>query len=118
VTPAMALGVAACGAIGAAARFLVHAAVAARTGEGFPYGTLVVNLSGSFALGLLVGAAASADVTRLLGTGLLGGYTTFSTWMVETERTDHHGDRRGAVANVVVSLVCGVLAAWLGRTLA
>ncbi len=118
MSPALTVGVAAFGALGAAARFLVHGTVAARVGERFPSGTLVVNLTGAFALGLLVGAAVSGDTSRLLGLGFLGGYTTFSTWMLETERLGHDGFARAAALNLAVSLLAGVLAVWLGRSLA
>jgi fluoride exporter len=117
VSPALTIGVAACGALGAAARYLVHIAVAARTGERFPFGTLTINLSGSFALGLLVGAAASSDTSRLVGLGFFGGYTTFSTWMLDSERLGHDGDRAAAALNIVGSVIAGVLAVWIGRQL-
>jgi CrcB protein len=115
MTAGIALGVAGLGALGALARFLVDGAVSARAGRVFPAGTLVVNLSGAFALGVLVGAAVSGDTNRLLGTGFLGGYTTFSTWMFESQRLAEDGRDRSAALNVAVSLIAGVLAAWLGR---
>jgi CrcB protein len=118
VSAQLAIGVAALGALGALSRYLVHELVFALAGWTFPWGTLVINLSGSFALGVLVGATASTDVQRLLGTGFLGGYTTFSTWMLDTR---HLGERHRAafgLANVVGSLIAGVLLAWLGRSLA
>jgi CrcB protein len=77
--------VAVLGGLGAVARYRVGAAVAARVGGDFPLGTLVVNLPGTLALGVLVGAAAATRAELLLGIGFLGGYTTFSTWMVESE---------------------------------
>ena len=78
----------------------------------------MINLSGSFALGVLVGATASTDVQRLLGTGFLGGYTTFSTWMLDTRHLGERHRAAPAALNVVGSLVAGVLLAWLGRSLA
>lgn len=117
MTAAVAAGVAALGALGAIARFLLDGAVSARTASGFPFGTLVVNLTGAFVLGALVGVAASADTMRLLGTGFLGGYTTFSTWMFESHRLAEDGDGRGGGVNVAVGLVAGILLAWLGRKL-
>ncbi len=113
----LAAGVAALGALGALTRFLVHELVAARVGWEFPWGTLAINLSGSFALGVVVGAAASADTTRLLGTGFLGGYTTFSTWMLDTRHLAGRGKTAPAALNIAGSLVAGVLLAWLGRSL-
>jgi CrcB protein len=76
-----------------------------------------VNLSGAFALGLITGAALSGEGTRLLGTGLLGAYTTFSTWAFEAHRQAEDGRTRGGLANLAVSLVLGPAAAWLGRRL-
>jgi CrcB protein len=105
------------GGAGAVGRLVLDAAVSERTGDAFPWGTLAVNLSGAFALGLLVGAAVSGDALRLAGTGFLGAYTTFSTWMLETHRLAEDGRGRAAVANVAVSLAAGVLLAWLGREL-
>ena len=78
------LGVAACGGAGACARFLVDALISARLGRELPYGTLIVNLSGAFVLGLLAGATVSSNVSLLVGTATVGAYTTFSTWMPVT----------------------------------
>jgi len=80
------IGVGVLGAFGAYARFQVGAVVTARRPSDFPFGTFVVNLTGGFALGVLTGLSASDAVLLVLGTGLLGGYTTFSTWMVEAQR--------------------------------
>jgi fluoride exporter len=117
VSAAVLLGVAALGGIGAVGRFLLDGAVAARAGRGFPWGTLAVNLSGAFALGLITGAALGGDGLRLLGTGLLGAYTTFSTWAFEAHRQAEDGRTRGVLANLAVSLVLGLACAWLGRRL-
>jgi fluoride exporter len=80
------IGVGVLGAFGAYARFRVGVVVTARRPSDFPFGTFVVNLTGGFALGVLTGLSASDAVLLVLGTGLLGGYTTFSTWMVEAQR--------------------------------
>jgi fluoride exporter len=117
MSAAVLLGIAVLGGLGAVGRFLLDGAVAARAGRGFPWGTLAVNLSGAFALGLLTGAALSGDGLRLLGTGLIGAYTTFSTWAFETHRQAEDGRTRGALANLAVSLVLGLVCAWLGRRL-
>jgi fluoride exporter len=109
------LGIAVLGGAGAVGRFLLDGAVAARVGRTFPWGTLAVNLSGAFVLGLITGAALSEDGLRLLGTGLIGAYTTFSTWMFETHRAAEDGRSRGALANLAVSLVLGLAVAWAGR---
>jgi fluoride exporter len=111
------IGIAALGGVGALGRFLLDGAVAVRAGRGFPWGTLAVNLSGAFVLGLLTGAALTGDGMRLLGTGLLGAYTTFSTWAFEAHRQAEDGRARGALANLGVSLVLGLACAWLGREL-
>jgi len=105
------------GGAGSIARFLLDGAVAVRFGRDFPYGTLAVNLSGSLALGLLVGAALAGDAYRLAGTGLLGAYTTFSTWALESHRLGEDGQLRLGALNFAVSLVLGVGAAWFGRRL-
>jgi CrcB protein len=108
-------GVGVLGGAGALARFLLDGAVASRTGRDFPYGTLAVNLSGALVLGVLAGAALSDDAYRLAGTGLIGAYTTFSTWAFESHRLGEDGQLRAGALNFAVSLVLGVAAAWLGR---
>lgn len=105
------------GGLGAVLRFLLDGAVLARVGRAFPWGTLTVNLSGAFALGLLAGLALTGDGLRLLGTGLLGAYTTFSTWALETHRQAEDGRFGGAALNVAMSLVLGLACAWAGRRL-
>jgi CrcB protein len=102
------------GALGALARYTVDAAVSARLRTDFPAGTLVVNLTGTFVLGLLVGAVSADDARFIAGTGFLGGYTTFSTWMVETERLGEAGAVRLLAANLVVPLAFGFGAAAIG----
>jgi len=117
MSAAVLIGVALLGGAGAIGRFLLDGAVAARVGRGFPWGTLAVNLSGAFLLGLLTGLALSGDGFRLLGAGLLGAYTTFSTWALEAHRQAEDGRTRGALANLGVSLALGLLVAWAGREL-
>jgi CrcB protein len=111
------LAVAVVGAVGSLARFGIHEAVQRRYGARYPFGTFIVNISGAFALGILVGAALTGDAFRIAGVGLLGAYTTFSTWMLETERLADRGAVAAAVANVVGSVVVGVAAVALGRRL-
>jgi fluoride exporter len=106
------IGVALLGGVGACARFLVDRAVAVRA---FPLGTLVVNLSGAFLLGLL--SDVTGDAYLLAGTATLGAYTTFSTWMFESQRATEEGRPRVALANLAISLVLGLGAAALGRAL-
>ncbi len=105
------------GGVGAIGRLLVDGAVSSRWSGTFPLGTLAVNLVGSFVLGVLAGAGVGADGMRLLAIGLIGSFTTFSTWMFETQRLAEEGDGRVAAANVVVSLVLGIALAWIGLQL-
>jgi len=109
------VGVAALGAIGAIARFVLDGAVSSRTASALPLGTLVVNASGSLALGLLTGLAVSHDALVLAGTATIGSYTTFSTWMLETHRLGEDGRLSLGAANVLVSLAVGLGAVELGR---
>jgi CrcB protein len=111
------LGIGLLGGVGAIARFALDGAVASRAGRAFPYGTLAVNILGSFLLGVLVGAALSASTYRLIGTGLIGAFTTFSTWMLESHRLGEDRRLDVGLANFAVSLVLGVTAAWAGRHL-
>jgi CrcB protein len=110
------LGIGLFGAVGAIARFLLDGVLSARASSMFPLGTLVVNLTGAFALGFVTGKL-SGDAQLLVGTGLLGGYTTFSTWMFESHRLGEDGQLRAGVVNLLGSLILGILAVWLGRTL-
>jgi CrcB protein len=107
-------GVAVLGGVGALARFRLDGLVQLRTAGEFPLGTLAVNIVGSFCLGLLTGAGVSGDGMLLAGTATLGSFTTFSTWMLETERLAEDGEDRLALANVGVSLVGGIAAAVVG----
>jgi CrcB protein len=113
VTPAVVVGIGLLGGVGAVARVLVARAIQSRAGREFPWGIFAVNISGALLVGVLVGAAVGADAYRVLGTGLLGAFTTFSTWMHDTQRLG----RAGAALNVALSLVLGVLAVWAGRKL-
>jgi fluoride exporter len=103
------------GGIGGLARFMLDDAVSTRLGREFPYGTLAVNLLGAFVLGALVGAAIGHNAYRLAGTGLIGAFTTFSTWAFESHRLGEAGRLRFGVMNFALSLVLGVTAAWAGR---
>ncbi len=112
------LGVALAGAVGSILRYLVDHAVQRRAGSDLPLGTLVVNLSGSFALGVLVGAAGHLGLgtawVAVLGTGLIGAYTTFSTFTFDTVRLLENGEWASVLTNLGVSLVAGVAVAGLG----
>jgi CrcB protein len=111
------LGVGLLGGCGAAGRFLLDGAVSRRVPSAFPSGTLAVNVTGSFALGVLTGAGLGGDAYRLWAVGLIGGFTTFSTWMLESHRLAEEGQARLGALNLAVSLVLGVLAALAGRSL-
>jgi fluoride exporter len=108
------LGVGALGALGALGRFTVDGAVSDRWPSDFPFGTLAVNLSGGFALGALVGLGVGGDGLLVLGTGLLGGYTTFSTWMVESQRLGEDGEWPLMWLNLAGPMAAGLAATGLG----
>jgi fluoride exporter len=111
------LGVGLLGGLGALARFAVDALVSASTGARFPFGTMLVNLSGALILGLLVGVSLHGDAYLLMGTAVIGSYTTFSTWMLESHRLAEDGSGLLLGANIVLSLLLGLGAAELGRLL-
>lgn len=110
-------GVGLLGGLGGVARVVVGALVTQRTGDRFPAGTLVVNLGGAALLGLLSGLALHGDAMLLAGTALIGGYTTFSTWMLESWRLAERGDGRLLALNLAGSLALGIAATALGRAL-
>jgi fluoride exporter len=109
------IGVALLGGAGAMARFLFDRVVSTRAGGDLPVGTFTVNVSGAFLLGLLAGVSLRGDALVLLGGAALGSFTTFSTWMFETQRLTEEGETRGAAANVAVSVAVGLGAVALGR---
>jgi len=111
-------GVMVIGGIGSVARFLVDRAVARRMARPFPFGTLTVNISGAALLGFLGGLALSKDAALLAGTAFVGSYTTFSTWMLETQRLAEERQTRPALANIVVSVGLGLAAALFGQWVA
>ncbi len=117
MSPLVWAAVAGLGAIGAVLRFLVDGMVARRAGRELPFGTLIVNASGALALGLLVGLGFAGDRLLLAGTATLGSYTTFSTWMFETQRLAEEGEFIFSMGNVLFSLAVGLGAAALGRLL-
>jgi CrcB protein len=109
------------GAIGSAARFWLSGAVAERVGATFPYGTLLVNVSGSFAIGLLAAMADPAgrwvvapSMREFLMIGVCGGYTTFSSFSLQTLTLAQDGEWLRAGANVIGSFACCLVAVWLG----
>jgi CrcB protein len=109
-------------AVGAPLRYLVDRAVQARHDSVFPWGTLAVNIAGSFVLGLLAGGmtagAVSGPVTAALGTGLCGALTTYSTFGYETVKLAESGALGYAALNVLGSVTLGLAAAAGGVWLA
>lgn len=115
MNPLLFLGAALAGGVGAVLRYLVDLGVARLAGRRFPWGILLVNLTGSFALGVVT--TALPDEAFLLGAGLLGGYTTFSTAMLDTVALWRDGERPAAAFNAIGMLLLGLLAAVLGLVL-
>ena len=109
-------------AVGAPLRYLLDRAVQARHHSVFPWGTLTVNVLGSLILGVLIGGAATGalpgSLAALLGSGLCGALTTYSTFGYETVRLFEDGARRYALAYAVVSVAAALGAALGGVTLA
>lgn len=116
------LGVAIAGALGAPARYVVEQAVRRVQPTSFPLGTFVVNISGSFALGLVAGLAIAQgldpDIRTVVGTGFLGAYTTFSTYAYETLRRAEERERRTALLYAVASILAAGAASAVGLGLA
>lgn len=110
------------GGVGALLRFLVDGLIRTGLGRSFPWGTLLVNISGSFLLGLMTGLLLhqqlSPTAALIFGTGLLGGYTTFSTTSFETVRLIEERRYIAALANAGGTLVVTIVAAGLGLILA
>ncbi|MCR2813126.1 CrcB family protein [Microbacterium sp. zg.Y1090] len=114
------LGVlAAAGGLGAGVRYLVDAAVMRGRSDAFPLGILLVNVIGSLVLGVIVGAGASfAPVWGMVvGVGLLGGFTTFSTVSVDSALMAQRGRRDWAVVNLIATLGTAVVAAAIGMVI-
>ncbi|MBR7833888.1 fluoride efflux transporter CrcB [Actinospica durhamensis] len=107
---------------GAIARYLLDQAVSRRRAFAFPFGTWLINITGSFVLGLMTGLTAhhglDTRVLAVVGTGICGGYTTFSTFSYETLRVAEDGSSGLAVGNILGSFACGLGAAALGLGLA
>ncbi len=111
------------GAVGANARYLVSTWAANRIGGQFPYGTFLINASGSFLMGFFLTIVADhtrheASVTFLVATGFLGSYTTFSTFAYETIGLVRRGAIRSSLINVLGSAVTGIAGVGLGMALA
>lgn len=105
------------GALGSGARYLVAVGLA-RWGAGFPWGTLTVNLLGSFLLAALLGTADVAglrsELRLMLGTGMMGGFTTYSTFNLEALRMLERGDGSAAAFYVALTMVGALVAGYAG----
>jgi CrcB protein len=106
-------------AFGGVARYVVYTAITERMLSKFPYGTVIVNLTGCFLIGLAMPFFLDSPQPRpnwrlLLVTGVLGGYTTFSSFMWEAFQASSVGDRAIALANILASVIVGFLAVWCG----
>jgi CrcB protein len=113
------LAVAAGGALGAVLRYYLGGTVLARTAAPFPTATFVINVTGSFVLGLFLTLATervhvSPHLRLAVAVGFVGAYTTFSTFEYETAKLVEDGDVTRALLNVVLSFAAGLLAVWLG----
>jgi CrcB protein len=113
------------GALGTGARFWMSGFIAERGGEFFPLGTLVVNVSGSFVIGFFAGftdsegpVLVSPRFRQFFMIGLCGGYTTFSSFSLQTLDFARDGDWLKALLNTMLSFGCCLAAVWLGRVLA
>ena len=106
------------GAAGTAARYLIGLWAARQFGPGFPYGTMVVNLTGCFLIGGVIHIATAQswpDTARLMLTvGFLGGFTTYSSFNHETMQLAASGAVGAALTNAAVTLLGGLVAGWLG----
>lgn len=107
-------------AVGAPLRYLTDRFVQARHDTAFPWGTLTANVVGSLLLGVLAGAASAGDqrLHLLIGTGLCGALTTYSTFSYETLQLASVGARLYALANLVLTLTCGLGAFYAGHVVA
>jgi fluoride exporter len=109
------------GFLGAIARYALGAYIGTRYGACFPYGTFVINMSGSFLIGLiltlLARTTASAYWRYLIPIGFIGAYTTFSTFEYETLRAVQDGQLMTGLLNVVLSLTVGFVAVWAGAAI-
>ena len=106
------------GGVGALMRYIVGLAIAARIGGRFPLGTLVINVTGSFLIGVLMSLLTERlqphpNWRLLLVVGVLGGYTTFSTFEYETFRAVQDGGKWIGLVNVISSVVLGYIAVWI-----
>jgi fluoride exporter len=109
------------GAIGSVARYLAGAFIANRFGPDFPWGTFIVNVSGSFLIGVILsfvgGGLLPAGARPFLAVGVMGGYTTFSTYSHETLQLMQGGEFGAAMLNALGQVITGLIAVYLGVVL-
>ena len=107
------------GFLGSITRYWVGNYIGGRMGMRFPYGTFVINITGSFLIGVIVTILSqkahwSPNLSFLIPIGFIGAYTTFSTFELETYRSFQTGDVMFAFLNVILSVILGFAAVWLG----
>jgi CrcB protein len=105
------------GALGSVARFWLNGIVSARAGETFPLGTLAVNVTGSFIIGVLGASETRTLATQLLMVGDCGGFTTFSSFSLQTLTLVREREWLYAGGNVALSVILCLIATWLGYLL-
>jgi CrcB protein len=109
------------GGLGSGARYAVGRWALGALGESFPYGTLIVNLAGCFALGAVLPLAASGnwspELRAAVTVGFLGGFTTYSSFNQDTLSLISSGAIGSATLNIAITLIGGLAAGWLGMTL-
>jgi CrcB protein len=102
-------------ALGGAGRYWCSGLVARRLGETFPWGTLIVNILGSFVVGFADALLAGTPARQLVMSGLCGGFTTFSSFSLQTLNLVRDGEWARAGANVGASVVTCLISVWLGH---
>ncbi len=121
MTPLAWIAVGLLGGVAAAARFVLDSEVSARVGSVFPLGILFVNLLGALVLGVVAGSTLGGPTAIVVSGGVIGSFTTFSTWVLDSHRLDAAGRADLAWANIAVSLLAGLgavaLGHWLGTLL-
>ena len=109
------IAVALLGGAASVSRFVLDDAIALRFGREFPLGILIVNLTGTFVAGFLLGLGTSDDIHLLAAVGTIGSFTTFSTWMLDLERAEEQNEPANFALNLGLSAVLGLGAAVLSR---
>lgn len=105
------------GGLAAGARYLVDAEVSRRWEHTFPFGILFVNLAGAFLIGIVAGSALEGQMLVIVAGGIIGSFTTFSTWILDSHLLVRADLARFAWLNIAVSSVGGLAAVWLGQAI-